>query len=108
MTRLPKILFAGLILVAFIATDALACPNCKDALANDPAATALVQGYFWSILFMLAMPFTILVGMSTYFYLLVRRARLDAAAAQPAGRNPFAQAPAGQATVEAEQEEMLV
>ena len=108
MLRLPKILSAGLIVAAFLATDALGCPNCKDALANDPAATALVQGYFWSILFMLAMPFTIFVGMSTYFYLLVRRARLDAAAGQVAGRNPFAPANAGQAKVEAEQEEMLV
>lgn len=99
---------ATLVLVA----DAWACPNCKDSLAaNDPSGTGLVQGYFWSIMFMVSMPFTILVGMSTYFFLLVRRARRAAAAGHVAGGNPFAvEAVAANAfpTTEAVREEMLV
>ena len=50
-----------------------ACPTCKLASAEngfDP-----VRGYFWSILFMMSMPFLILGGLGTMFYLDVRRAR---------------------------------
>ena len=52
---------------------ATACPTCKESLsANDPQ---MIRGYFWSIMFMMAMPFSILTAMSTYFYLLIRKAR---------------------------------
>jgi uncharacterized membrane protein len=52
---------------------ATACPTCKESLsANDPQ---MVRGYFWSILFMMAMPFSILTAMSTYFYMLIRKSR---------------------------------
>ena len=64
------------LLVLILADSALACPNCKDSLShNDPTASGLVQGYFWSILFMLSMPFTLLTCLCVYFYALVRRAR---------------------------------
>ena len=54
----------------------VACPNCKDSLSqNDPTAMGIVQGYFWSIILMLSLPFIVLTSLSTYFYLLVRRAR---------------------------------
>lgn len=57
----------------------LACPNCKDSLSqNDPTAMGIVQGYFWSIILMLSLPFLVLGGLSTYFYWLVRRARKTA------------------------------
>jgi len=111
MNRLPVLLFAGLIVAVCVASDAMGCPNCKDSLAqNDPTATGLVQGYFWSILFLLAMPFTILAGMSTYFYLLVRQARLATAASSRNSGNPFAEAHAGQTAMNAEheREELLV
>ena len=32
----------------------------------------IVQGYFWSIILMLSMPFLLLLSLSTYFYILVR------------------------------------
>ena len=55
---------------------ALACPTCKDSLdQNDPARANMVRGYFWSILFMMSMPFLILGGLSLLFYLEVRKAR---------------------------------
>ena len=65
---------AAIALLVF-ADVALGCPTCKDQLANDPAAQNIARGYFYSILFMLSMPALILVGLSTYFYLLVRQAR---------------------------------
>ncbi|MFO0868213.1 MAG: hypothetical protein U0935_04640 [Pirellulales bacterium] len=71
-------------LVLLAADVVLACPNCKDALASDPAAMGIVRGYFWSILLMLSMPFTLLASLSLYFYVLVRRARRQAVAAPPA------------------------
>ena len=67
--------------VLIAADTAFACPNCKDSLShNDPTASGLVQGYFWSILFMLSMPFTLLTCLCAYFYVLVRRARRSPAA----------------------------
>ncbi len=48
-----------------------ACPTCKESLSENNKE--LIQGYFWSIMFMMAMPFSILTGISTYFYLLVRK-----------------------------------
>ncbi|MDG3006609.1 hypothetical protein [Paludisphaera mucosa] len=40
---------------------ALACPNCKEALADQPAdAARLADGFSWSILVMLGVPFSLL------------------------------------------------
>jgi hypothetical protein len=67
-----------------------ACPNCRDALAGDASHAGLVQGLFWSIILLLSMPFLILAGLSSYFYYLVRSARLAAAAsAVQSGDSPF-------------------
>lgn len=60
---------------AACATVVEACPTCKEGMENDPAAAAMIRGYFWSILFMMSMPFLIFGGLGTYFYLLVRKAR---------------------------------
>lgn len=66
------VLFAAL---AAIPTIAMACPNCKDALAHDPDAANLARGLYYSILFMLAMPALILTGLGSLFYLEIRKAR---------------------------------
>jgi heme/copper-type cytochrome/quinol oxidase subunit 2 len=77
--RQPRtwLLLAGWLAVLLACQSlAVACPNCKDALAeSDPQHLAMVRGYFWSIIFMVSMPFLILSGLCTYFYLEVRRAR---------------------------------
>jgi hypothetical protein len=75
------VLFVALVLL--FAGVASACPTCKDGISENGGN--LVRGYQWSIIFMMSMPFLILGGMSTMFYLDVRRARkrqeLDASAA---------------------------
>jgi len=72
---------------------ALGCPTCKDGLAGDPAAAGMVQGYFWSIVFMMSMPFLILGGISAYFYYEVCRARrLNARADGETSEKPVAEA----------------
>ena len=51
-------LLAGTILTG----TAAACPMCKEALANTEGTGDVVNGYFYSIMFMVSMPFTILSG----------------------------------------------
>jgi hypothetical protein len=50
-----------------------ACPTCKEGLASGGNSPNLVRGFGWSIIFMLSMPFLILGGLGSYFYLLIRR-----------------------------------
>ena len=63
----------AIVMVIGLAAMAQACPTCKEAVSENGGN--LVQGYFWSIIFMMSMPFLILAGLSTMFYLDVRRAR---------------------------------
>ncbi|MCL6502676.1 MAG: hypothetical protein K6T86_08315 [Pirellulales bacterium] len=68
----------ALILVLLLVLPAVAegCPSCKAALASQEGGQGnLVQGFFWSILFLLSMPVLIVGGLSTYMYTLVRKAR---------------------------------
>ena len=45
-------------LVLLIASVAAACPTCKEGLAqNDPHGQSIAAGYYYSILFMMSMPF---------------------------------------------------
>ncbi len=63
---MPRFLL-GLALILATAPEASACPNCKEAVANqDDDAARLADGYSWSILVMMAMPFT-LVGTGSFF-----------------------------------------
>ncbi|MEQ8790400.1 MAG: hypothetical protein RIC55_29160 [Pirellulaceae bacterium] len=79
---LPLLLVA--LVVLFCAVEpAVACPTCKDSV--EGAGSNMAQGYFWSILFMLSMPFLIFGSLCTYFYLLVRAARTKAASDGVAG-----------------------
>lgn len=56
------------------ASLAEACPGCKDAIAEtDPSKSGIVQGYFYSILFMMSMPFLLLGSFGGYLYVKVRK-----------------------------------
>ena len=51
----------ALLLIIGLSSDALACPNCKEAVANqDGDSMRLANGYSWSIILMIATPFTLL------------------------------------------------
>ncbi len=71
----------GSALLLCFAGAAMACPTCKDSLGNDPATAGMVNGYFWSILFMMSMPFIVFFGVGGYFYWEICRARRERAAA---------------------------
>jgi hypothetical protein len=74
-------LLAGLCWMLW-ASDATACPTCKEALATSGNSMNLVRGYGWSIIFMLSIPFLTVAALGSYFYLLVRQAQ--------AGKGPLA------------------
>ena len=66
----------ALALVLLIASVAGACPTCKDGLAqNDPHGQSIAAGFYYSILFMMSMPFAILGTFGSLAYLSIRRAR---------------------------------
>ena len=55
---------------------AQACPLCADNLANDVYGknpTQLGRGFFWSIIFMMALPFLTVATVGTKIYLAKRR-----------------------------------
>lgn len=60
-----------------------ACPQCKNALASSAGGRGdWVGGFFWSILFMLSMPFVLTGSFGAYCYFLVQRAKRETAAAR--------------------------
>jgi hypothetical protein len=78
--RIAFLTIAAVLLVVLHTSVADACPGCKQALANaDGEQTNMVNGYFWSILFMLSMPFTLFGAFSGAMYLAVRKARKERA-----------------------------
>ena len=61
-----------------------ACPTCKEGIAqNDPAQQAMAAGYFYSILFMITMPFAILGTFGSFAYFSIRKARQQQQADMP-------------------------
>jgi hypothetical protein len=50
-----------LILLFGLTVPVEACPNCKEAVSAQPSELAgMARGYNWSVLFMIAVPFTML------------------------------------------------
>lgn len=65
-----------LVLIAVLTTIAAACPTCKDGLAeHDPQGQSIAAGYYYSILFMMSMPYLVLGTFGSLAYLSIRRAR---------------------------------
>lgn len=76
LKRLLTTVAVALVLVLVLQSIAAACPSCKESLdSSDPQRQNLVQGYFYSILFMLSMPFVIFGSLCGYFYYEVCKAR---------------------------------
>ena len=73
--RVPTVLLVAVVVLSLSAT-ATACPTCKEGIAgSDPNHERIVAGYFYSILFMMSMPFVLLGTFGSCAYLSVRRAR---------------------------------
>lgn len=86
IARAKKLIFMLLLAVlamGMLAGDALACPNCKESMSgSDPVSVARATGYFYSILFMMSMPFVIVGTFGGAAYLSIKRAREQQAKAQ--------------------------
>jgi heme/copper-type cytochrome/quinol oxidase subunit 2 len=80
MKSMAAVLCAAIAIVLVLSGVASACPTCKENLAHDPATANLARGFYYSILFMVSMPFVIFGGMSAYFYWEVRKAKAQQAA----------------------------
>lgn len=64
----------ALCVVVLLSSEALGCPTCKDGLAeNDPQQQAMAAGYFYSILFMMSMPFLLLATIGGFAYRAIKR-----------------------------------
>ena len=57
----------ALMFVLVFGAAAQACPMCAEAVANQAGSdsSGMVSGYFWSILFMMGMPFALFGGFTT-------------------------------------------
>ena len=63
-----------LIVCLAISTETLGCPGCKDGLAAaDSEGANIARGYFYSILLMMAMPFTLAGSFGLYVWRETRR-----------------------------------
>jgi hypothetical protein len=58
---------------------AIGCPTCGNSIEHSGGN--LAEGFYWSILFMMSMPFAILGGLTLLCWLEIRKARRAAAAA---------------------------
>ncbi len=93
LSRLALSLLLAFGLCMLLADPLWACPTCKETLAShDPAGSSVARGYYWSILFMMAMPFTLFSLLGGYFYWEVRKARQRGSEEfehlEPAGSGP--------------------
>jgi len=65
------------VLALFLLTDvAAACPTCKDGLdQSDPQHQSVAAGFYYSILFMMSMPYLILGSFGYLAFVSIRRAK---------------------------------
>lgn len=81
-----------------VAAEAYGCPNCKDGInTTDPDGLNVARGYFFSILFMLAMPFTLAGSFGIYVWREMRRQKRLVGEGQPVA-SPLAADPAADDT----------
>jgi uncharacterized paraquat-inducible protein A len=65
-----------LVAVLVLSAEVMACPNCKNGMSGgDPLSVARASGYFYSILFMMSMPFLIVGTFGGAAYLSIKRAK---------------------------------
>jgi hypothetical protein len=66
------------------ASVASACPSCQQALSSDTSQGDLARGIYYSILFMMSMPFAIVGAFASLAYRAVKREQRRVAETDPA------------------------
>jgi hypothetical protein len=93
MSKRPRI-FTLCVLAACVAAVlgsanlANACPTCQQALAGDLSQGDLARGIYYSVLFMMAMPFAIVGTFATFAYRAVKREQRRLAEQNQQHRDP--------------------
>jgi heme/copper-type cytochrome/quinol oxidase subunit 2 len=78
MKRSLKLNVLALLLVTLLASIAAACPTCGEGIGQaDPHGQSLARGLYYSIIFMMSMPFLIVGTLGCAAYISIRRARLS-------------------------------
>jgi hypothetical protein len=72
LSRTTAVITLALIAMGWMCSTAAACPTCKEGLGNS---ANLVNGFGWSIIFMMSTPFLVLAGVGGYFYYEICKAR---------------------------------
>lgn len=77
MGRFRHLYLAALVGSALLVSmvDASACPTCRDALADSPQGQSVATGFYYSILFMMSMPFVVLSALGMVAYRSVQSAK---------------------------------
>ena len=71
-----KRVFALVVALLLLADVAMACPTCKEGLdQSDPQHKSLAAGFYYSILFMMSMPYLILGSFGYLAFVSIRRAK---------------------------------
>jgi uncharacterized paraquat-inducible protein A len=79
--KLLMMFATALLMAVMLIGEAWACPTCKSAISgDDPVSVARATGYFYSILFMMSMPFVIIGTFGGLAYFTIRKAREQQAA----------------------------
>ena len=81
--RAARVFLVAVAVVLFLALGATAqaCPTCGAGMAEGgEAGRRMLNSWFWSILFMMSMPFAILGSLGGYMYWIVRKARREQSA----------------------------
>jgi hypothetical protein len=85
----------AILLFAALSSVAAACPTCGEALGHqDAAQNGVAKGFYYSILFMMGMPYLVLGTFCGCMYWKVRRARVARALKGNPAQDNSAAAPA--------------
>ena len=86
MRSVAKVLIVLVAVALVLPAVAAACPNCKDAVADGEypgGAASLGHGFYYSILLMIAVPWTAVLTVAFLIYRKQRRLKLESSGAQP-------------------------
>ncbi len=86
MRTAAKVLVVLLVVALVWPAVASACPNCKDAVADGEypgGAASLGHGFYYSILLLIAVPWTAVLTVAFLIYRKQRRFKLEGSGVQP-------------------------
>ena len=86
MKMVARVVLVCLVVALVLPAVIVACPNCKDAVSDGeyPGGSAsLGHGFYYSILLMIAVPWTAVLTVAFLIYRKQRRLKLEGSGVQP-------------------------